>query len=490
MRKIICALFIVASSLAAAAQQPDAVYKLVRQQWTVNDDGTSDYRYRHEVQILRNRALTAYADKGETFVVYNPELEEVTVNEVYTLQSDGTRVDMPQNAFIYQLPSQCASCARFVHMRELAMVHTGMELGCTEVVDYTVHRRYDMVNETLTLAKECPVEQWEVSVSLPEGQELGVQLNDPELRPFSHTVGGSATEYTLVARNVPQSFDENYMPPAQLLYPTLHFYNGTPAFSPAFNSLGLKESDNIGNQLCGGNQRENVLALRDYVVDNIHLDDIEPARLGYTHATAAEVWQSGCGTATDKAVLLAAMINQMGYRARVVGDNFDEVGVMMDTLEYRLNVREKSPMTLYGKAEDEVYKVNIELNNVEPDLDTLEDGFFRLLVPALYDNPLPNARNLTLVREAPMQGTPCDIVVDLTYTLPKGMKMVGKTVDVKRDFDGMGSVTLKVKQSGSKLRVVRTLKLEQAVVPVNDYKFVRKLIALWQSFEGVLLQEK
>ena len=56
------------------AQQPDAVFKLLRHEWTLNADGSSDYHYRHEVQILRNRALTAYADKGETFVVYNPDL--------------------------------------------------------------------------------------------------------------------------------------------------------------------------------------------------------------------------------------------------------------------------------------------------------------------------------------------------------------------------------------------------------------------------------
>ena len=127
------------------AQQPDAVYKLLRYEWTLNADGSSDYHYRHEVQILRNRALVAYADKGETFVVYNPDLEEVTVNEVYTRQLDGTRIDMPQNAFIYQLPEECADCGRFNHMRELAMVHTGMELGCVIVVDYTIHRKYNLL---------------------------------------------------------------------------------------------------------------------------------------------------------------------------------------------------------------------------------------------------------------------------------------------------------------------------------------------------------
>ena len=127
MKKILFAAIAIIFGITATAQQPDAVYKLLRYEWTINDDGSSDYHYRHEVQILRNRALVAYADKGETFVVYNPDLEELTINEVYTIQNDGTRVNMPQNAFVYQLPEECADCGRFNHLRELAMVHTG---GC------------------------------------------------------------------------------------------------------------------------------------------------------------------------------------------------------------------------------------------------------------------------------------------------------------------------------------------------------------------------
>ena len=212
MRKIIIVALATLLCNAAFAQQPDAVYKLLRQEWTVNADGTSDYHYRHEVQILRNRALVAYADKGETFVVYNPDLEELTINEVYTIQKDGTRIDMPQNAFIYQLPSQCADCGRFNHIRELAMVHTGMELGCTIVVDYTIHRRYNLVSQTVDLVRECPVERLEVSVKVPAGQELNVKLNDPEVFVFKPTIEQTATSYSLKAFNMPQTVVESYIP--------------------------------------------------------------------------------------------------------------------------------------------------------------------------------------------------------------------------------------------------------------------------------------
>ena len=214
MKKILAIVAIISTfgfQLSTCKAQ-DAVYKLLRQEWTVNADGTSDYHYRHEVQILRNRALVAYADKGETFVVYNPDLEELTINEVYTIQKDGTRVNMPQNAFVYQLPSQCTDCGRFNHLRELAMVHTGMELGCTIVVDYTIHRRYSLISQTLNLVRECPVEMLEVNIKVPEGQEINAQLTNPNVFNFTPAIEQTATSYSLKAYAVPQMFVDSYLP--------------------------------------------------------------------------------------------------------------------------------------------------------------------------------------------------------------------------------------------------------------------------------------
>ena len=492
MKKIffIAAVVSIFSFQFSVCHAQDAVYKLIRQEWTVNADGTSDYHYRHEVQILRNRALVAYAGKGETFVVYNPDLEELTVNEVYTLRADGSRVDMPQNAFIYQLPSQCADCGRFNHIRELAMIHTGMELGCTIVVDYTIHRQYNMVNQTLDLVRECPVKRLEINVTVPEGQELGVQLTNPEVLTFKPTVNQTATSYSLTANNVPQAFVDSYLPKRELLYPILHFYNGVPEFAPAFDRQPLAAADRVANKLIDSpDDRVVVAAIRDYVVDNIHLNDLPPAMLGYTHATAAEVWQTGCGTATDKAVLLAAMLNQVGYNAHVIGDNYDEVGVLIDTLEYRLAVRAKSPLALYGEARDEVKAVR-QKETVGAKLDTLVDGFFSMTLPTVDGSPSVRAANLALVRTAPLRGAACDINSDVTYMLPKGIKLVGGAVNQNFSAEGVGSVEISIKQSGTKLRVVRSLKLEQSMVPVSDYAAYRRLLTLWQGTDKLLLRSK
>ena len=483
----------------AAQNSPEAIYKLLRYEWTLRADGTSDYHYRHEVQILRNRALTAYADKGETFVVYNPDLEELTVNEVYTIQKDGTRVNMPQNAFIYQLPSECADCGRFNHMRELAMVHTGMELGCTIVVDYTIHRQYNFMHESIPIQRECPVEKLEVVVNYNNNEmELGYTIDGSQYLDFNNVerVSSINTEtsdrvlrYTFT--DVKQAPREPYMP-ADII-PTLRIFNGTPEFTPAFDQQPFTGAGDYIGAVMYKKGKTDFAAVRDFVNDYIHLNNIHPSHLGYRHATAEEVWQSGCGTATEHAVLLAAILNSEGYSAMVTGDNSDEVAVIVDTLEYRIPATGHGPMTLYGEAKDEVKTIS-QNGTFDATLDTLEDGFFSFPMPVITINGERDlwirASQLPLVRTTPLQASACDIRSDVTFLLPKGLKMVGGNISRKLAFDGVGSVEYTVKQSGTKLRIVRNLKIEKSLIPVDDYAKYRQLMATWQGLESVLFRSK
>ena len=457
------------------AQQPDAQYKLLRYEWTVNADGTSDFHYRHEVQILRNRALTAYADKGETFVTYNPDLETLTINEVYTIQHDGTRIDMPQNAFVYQLPSECADCGRFNHMRELAMVHTGMEIGCVIVVDYTIHRQYDLLYEYVPLQRECPIEKLEVVVNNKSSYAVNYDTIGKQYLP---TAG--STPYTF--RNIPQAPREPFMP-ADII-PTLHIFNGAPEHTPAFDQQPFNgAADVVGQLMKSGDAKEDITHIRNYVVDNIHLNDIHPSHLGYVHSTPFEVWATGCGTATDKAVFLAAILNNEGYTARVMGDNYDQVGVMIDTVEYLLDVRHKDPIKVNGEAKDEVFNYDVTTTiDITKHLDTLTDGFFALhgLLPMLPGDR-PNAKYLTVSRTTPLVGEAVDVHSDVTFTLPKGFKLVGWEINQSFDFPGIGNMKFTVKQSGKKLRVIRNLKIEKSVIDTDEYSRYRQLLTTWQE---------
>ena len=472
------------------AQQPDAIFKLLRHQWTLNADGSSDYRYRHEVQIVTNSALTAYADKGETFVVYNPDYEQLTINEVYTLRADGSRVDMPQNAFIYQLPAECADCGRFNHMRELAMVHTGMELGCTVVVDYTLHRRYNLLDEQVPLLRECPVERLEIVVDAPADMAISHSLSGENYLPMGVTPR-DLDGRTITLTALPQAPADSYLPAD--VVPTLHLYNGTATMTPAFDQQKLEAAYSTSRRLLkGDNGFKSVTALRDWVVDNIHLNDIHPSHLAYTHATADEVWQSGCGTATDKAVLLAAMLRNASYDARVIGVLGEEVGVTLDSLEYRLSVRQKSAPELIGEAQEAVVKIKEERTIENPTFDTLADGFFScpLGLYAKQVEGLPQASRLAPSRTSPVQSIACDIDVTTLIPLPKGLKMVGDKVERHLAFDGIGEASLSIKQSGSKLKVTQRLHLDKSLIMAGDYQTFRQLVGLYQGIDRVVLRAK
>ncbi|MBR1799054.1 MAG: DUF3857 domain-containing protein [Bacteroidales bacterium] len=487
---LVAVLSVAAVHNKAIAQQPDAIYKTVKHEWIVTSDTTSDYHYRHEIKILRNRALTGYADKGETFVTYNPAIEQLQINEVYTLRADGSKVEMPQNAFIEQLPSNCTDCGRFNQLREMVMVHTGMEYNCIVVVDYTLHRKYGLVNQTLNLIKDCPIENLEVNISVPSTQELNVKMNNPGYLTFTPTVKSGTTSYSLKAKDVPQSYVDSYLPPYDQLYPTLHFYNGVAQFTPDFNQEGLPEAEQTINRLLNSsNPATNITAIGNFVVSNIHLNDIAPSMLGYTHATAQEVWQSVCGTATDKAVLLSALLNQYGYNAHVSGNHSDKVSVMIDTMEYVFDIRKRNSLMLNGEAKDEVVDIKETITDTAR-LDTITEGFYRYIIPAIKGEPSVKATNLAITRTAPLMGQACHIEQTLTVVLPKGVKLVGKAIDRSSSSPNIGASSIKIKQSGKKLIIERTLNIEKSIITAEDYKAYRNVITNWQSLDTLLLHTK
>ena len=162
----------------------NAEYNLIRRTYTINDNGSIDIRFRKEIKLLRNRAITAYADKGETFILYNPAIDQLTINESYTIRKDGSRVETPQNAFIDQLPSQCENCGRYNGIRERAVIHTALEYDCIIVLDYTIHRKRTYLNEEIILSEDCPIKEYEIIVDAPKGSLFSFYSNDSKVKSF------------------------------------------------------------------------------------------------------------------------------------------------------------------------------------------------------------------------------------------------------------------------------------------------------------------
>lgn len=519
MKKIFSLITIICLGLTTMAQSdiiykggsstdPDAEYQLIRRHYTVNADGSSDFRFRKEIKIIRNRALTAYADKGESFIVWNPAIEKLTINECYTLRADGSKVEMPKNAFVEQLPSGCTDCGRYNGIREMAVVHTGMEYGCTIVLDYTIHRNSNIIADHFVVAQDCPVKEYEIIVDLPDKNDTSLNFHwskgDGKF-PCNATEINDIHAKHIRFHNVGQTYIDSYLPPASELYPTVSI-----AYKNILTLVSLPSNDTIADAALllascyHDDTMKYIKAIRDYVVDAVHLNNISPEHTGYTHADARTVWRSNCGTALDKAVLLTQLLRQAGMTADVVpgmqrcgqgSESFaistpdrSMVQVTLGEMKYWVSPLRKDPLRLIGAAHDAVRMVTID-KAIDCQPEPLAGNYYKIVLPKEADALDIDPAQLTSVRTAPLLTGATDESYHYTVELPEGMRMVGKAVNITKNRSGLGSMQISVQQQGNTLDITRKLVLEKSTVSDSkDYKALREWLQLWSHHKEIIIK--
>ena len=107
--KLMAVLFLFASNIVLAnysEKEADAVFNKIEKEYKLNTDGSTEFHYSSEVKLLTGYSVNrAY---GETFIIYNPDYQELKVNHAYTVMADGKEVASPANAFNEVLP-RCAA---------------------------------------------------------------------------------------------------------------------------------------------------------------------------------------------------------------------------------------------------------------------------------------------------------------------------------------------------------------------------------------------
>jgi len=493
---------------AQSTEKPDAIYKLIRQHYTVRRDGTTEYNYRKELTLLRNRAITAYADKGETFIVYNPAFQSLTINESYTIRKDGSRVQTPKRAFVEQLPSDCQSCRRFNGLVELAIVHTALEYDCTIVLDYTITSRTDILQQKIQLTQDCPVNKYEVIIDIPRDGKLYNHIDDNgcDIRQIAdhHTLHIEAT-------NLTQTFSDRYLPPAEDIYPTIYFSNIESLSDrmrqmkdnlPAAQLLILNDKDKIKKS---GNRTEHernlmlVEDLRDYVVDNIRTNNISPVLQNYDCDEPTEVWTSACGTPYEKALTLAALFRQAGFysyvslgeteltttddkKFHIVQGDMTTVNVVVDNEPLSLSAISKNPIRKV--KQNRVSHRDIELTPTEAD-----NGYIVFSLP-MEDNPTGiDASYLTTKRTAPVLTTTCDN--EYTYDIHLSTKAtLMNPVENAYDITGLGSIKVSIKQNGDHIFVSKHIKIEKRLINTEDYSAFRQMMIDWSKNNTLYFKAK
>jgi hypothetical protein len=330
MKNIIITLIILTLIPVAVRSQfekNDAVYESLIREYTLNQDGSVDYRFIKRQKLLTYRAF--HNLYGETFIVYDTTCQKLKINDVNTVMADGKKIPAPANAFNPALPGVAANAPAYNSLREMVITHTGLERGSTVNLDYQVHTTSGILpcmSGLEVLAENEPVQEFELRIRVPEKTELFYKLVNSEEKPV-RMKEGSYEVYSWTFRNVAALLNEEWQPALPDGVPALFFstakdqdkifswFSGRSAFSFEI-SPEMREA--VAGVMEEKKDRETVvLRLQEMVTEEMRLYPVPASMALYRTRNASETWKSNGGTVVEKAVLLTALLRQAGVGAQV-----------------------------------------------------------------------------------------------------------------------------------------------------------------------------
>lgn len=316
---LLCLLALTASVFAAS----EAEYKKLSKAYTLNADGSQEFHYSMELTLFTHTAMNG--TYGESFIVYNPEYQVLKINSSYTKQKDGNIVKTPDNAFVEVLPRTAADAPAYNNLKEMVVVHTGLELGATIYLDYTLTSKpgylpeLDIYDELL---QTSPVKEYTISLSAPESKPLFYTLQNNSAKPAVSTANGMKT-VTWKLNNLPASSRDPFVSAANgdvpFLTASTYASNGDALkalyaqFTPATDVQLAAITENIteGKK----NDTEKVQAILKHVNENLGYSRLSLSDAGYKIRSSNDVIYSAYGTEAEKANLLNGLLNAAGIKA-------------------------------------------------------------------------------------------------------------------------------------------------------------------------------
>lgn len=190
MKKLIVASFclffigITASIVYAQTPETDAQILSLTKEFTLQKDGSISYHHTQKTKLLTHRSF--HSLYGETFIVYNPQQQQLKINQAITTMADGKKVPSPSNAYNEVLPSFATNSADFNHLREMVVTHTGLEVGATIDLDYTLSSNpgyYPFLMGREVISEFSPVDDYHIIIRVPEGTVLNYRVLNLRLTP-------------------------------------------------------------------------------------------------------------------------------------------------------------------------------------------------------------------------------------------------------------------------------------------------------------------
>ncbi len=336
LSKYLLLLLVILIAQNSYAQDGDAVFNKVIKEYTLNADGSTEYREYKEVQLLSH--MSFHRLYGETFIVFDPEYQEIVVNEAYTIMRDGKKVLVPDNAFNEVLPRAASHSAPYNRLRELVITHTGTEVGATIYLDYTMKTKAGYMQTFMgeeMIKTIVPIKEKKVIIRIPSGQELKYKVlnlrtsadvtEEKGMKVYSFTFSGLSAipgEWGMDPELFPRLFFSTAKDLDRAYFPFVSQKAFTYPANHDMTEAALKFKEENKDEL------KAALAIQEMVVSELGTWNLALEYTGFKCRTPVEVWASNAGTPLEKTVLLATLLMKAGFDAVPVAiipeKNFDK----------------------------------------------------------------------------------------------------------------------------------------------------------------------
>lgn len=416
---IILSLFF-AHFLFSQNENADAIFEKFIKEFTLEADGSTSYREYKQLKLITQFSFNRLY--GETFIIYNPEFQNLKINNAYTVMADGSKVITPPNAFNEVLPRDAAFSATANHMKEMVVTHTATEMGATIFLDYTLTSAKGYLPGfmgNVLIQESSPIAELEVIVRIPSDQELNHRMiglrTGPEIK-----IEANQKVYVWKFNGVQASPKEPLQGKYQLSAPrllfttaigvaeTINWLTNQQAFELQINDEMKAWTDNLRSKQT--EEIETLMTIQKAVVENIVFERYNPEWLAYRARTPEEIWKSNGGNKLEKTLLLATLLKYANFNATpaIVGPKslFDEKAINLTIFDdFVLIMNTKSFGTIYMSAV-EISNQSLEYSLAQNIFIPLSKGISRAPVePVKMDNKINIKGTISFNEELKPSGT-------------------------------------------------------------------------------------
>lgn len=515
------------SVVLTAQAAPEARFGKLSKTYTLHADGSQELRVQKELTLYTHAAMNSLY--GETFIVYDPHYQQLEIHDSYTRQKDGTIVRTPANAFVEVLPSAAANAPAYNRLKEMVVVHTGLELGATICLDYSIKSQAGYLPELdicCPIKELSPIDEFTCRIEVPEGKTLHYELlnastrpaethqddmkiltwtlKNVEPRPYSYpSLRGSLSMVQQVASGMmPVLVASTWTSHADALKSLARqFVTGDPTVIDAKLAELKQEAQKDSTDL-----RSAIVTYMDRLYRSGQCK-VSLSEAGYRLRPASEVIRSAYGTQAELANLDAALQQAAGLKAEVAicalrPSEADNCG--LGTIVSVVAISDVTPkgVTLQGKEEArlqgymtvtdlQAHPLELPLGNTQDiqkdrlevnadNSQTLPDGWQVVsLKPVSTTLPFYAYATNTTIRENILLPQTLEVTCETLVKLPEGTAWCPKADKVLTNQCGKVSFTYRPSADG--VTVTRSLSITQQRLTPQTYGDFYTLMAEWRD---------